>query len=128
MFSAFFSGTETAYFHIRKHRDDTPEKVKSILSHPQRLLVSLLTGNTIVNVSMASLAAYMTHYYAYEHGWNASALIFIEVIVVSSIVLIFGEILPKMAAIRQSKKFAERVYSPMKIMISILYGMMEVVQ
>ena len=121
MFSAFFSGTETAYFHIRKHRDDTPEKVKSILSHPQRLLVSLLTGNTIVNVSMASLAAYMTHYYAYEHGWNASALIFIEVIVVSALVLIFGEILPKMAAIRQSNKFAEIVYRPLNTMMSVLY-------
>jgi len=35
--------------------------------------------------------------------------------------LIFGEIVPKMAAIRQSEKFAERVYSPMKIMISVLY-------
>jgi len=38
-----------------------------------------------------------------------------------AIVLIFGEIVPKMAAIRQSEKFAERVYSPMRIMISVLY-------
>ena len=119
--SAFFSGTETAYFHIRQHRDETSEKVKSILDHPRHLLVSLLTGNTIVNVAMASLAAYMTHKYAQEHDWNESILIFIEVIVVSAIVLIFGEIVPKMAAIRQSEKFAERVYSPMKIMISVLY-------
>ena len=119
--SAFFSGTETAYFHIRQHRDETPEKVKSILHHPRHLLVSLLTGNTIVNVAMASLAAYLTHQYAQEHDWNESTLIFIEVIVVSAIVLIFGEIVPKMAAIRQSEKFAERVYSPMKIMISVLY-------
>ena len=119
--SAFFSGTETAYFHIRQHRDETPEKVKSILDHPRHLLVSLLTGNTIVNVAMASLAAYLTHQYAQEHDWNESTLIFIEVIVVSAIVLIFGEIVPKMAAIRQSEKFAERVYSPMKIMISVLY-------
>ena len=119
--SAFFSGTETAYFHIRQHRDETPEKVKSILHHPRHLLVSLLTGNTIVNVAIASLAAYLTHQYAQEHDWNESTLIFIEVIVVSAIVLIFGEIVPKMAAIRQSEKFAERVYSPMKIMISVLY-------
>ena len=119
--SAFFSGTETAYFHIRQHRDETPEKVKSILDHPRHLLVSLLTGNTIVNVAMASLAAYLTHQYAQEHDWNESILIFIEVIVVSAIVLIFGEIVPKMAAIHQSEKFAERVYGPMKIMISVLY-------
>ena len=80
MFSAFFSGTETAYFHIRQHRDETPEKVKSILHHPRHLLVSLLTGNTIVNVAMASLAAYITHQYAQKHGWHESTLIFMEVI------------------------------------------------
>ena len=119
--SAFFSGTETAYFHIRQHRDGTSEKVKSILDHPRHLLVSLLTGNTIVNVAMASLAAYMTHEYAQEHDWNESALIFIEVIVVSAIVLIFGEIVPKTIAIRKSAKFADRVYGPMKIMIAVLY-------
>ena len=119
--SAFFSGAETAYFHIRQHRDETPEKIKSILGNPRRLMVSLLTGNTIVNVAIASLAAYMTHQYAQEHNLPKSTLIFIEVIVVSAIVVIFAEILPKMAAIRQSEKFAERVYSPMKIMMSVLY-------
>ncbi len=123
MFSAFFSGTETAYFHIRKHRDNLSEKIQSILVHPRRLLVSLLTGNTIVNVAMASLAAYMTHQYAQETGWHqsTSTLIFIEVIVVSAVILIFGEILPKMAAIRESEKFADRVYIPLKAMMSFLY-------
>ena len=119
--SAFFSGTETAYFHIRKHRDETPEQVRSILKHPRRLLVSLLTGNTIVNVAMASLAAYITHQYAHKHELSESTLIFMEVIVVSAIILIFGEILPKMAAIRKSKLFADRVYKPLKIMMTILY-------
>ena len=125
MFSAFFSGTETAYFHIRKHRDDTPEKVKFILRHPRQLLVSLLTGNTLVNVSMASLAAYFTHQYAQGHDWNESTLIFLEVLSVSVVVLIFGEILPKIAAIRQSEKFAEQVYNPLKIMMYILYPVVQ---
>ena len=125
--SAFFSGTETAYFNIRKHRSDTSEKVESILNRPRRLLISLLTGNTIVNVAIASLAAYLTHQYAQEHDWEKyeSTLIFIEVLVVSAVVLIFGEILPKMAAIHQSEKFAERVYKPLKIMMSILYPIIQ---
>ena len=79
--SAFFSGTETAYFHIRQHRDKIPEKVQSILDHPRRLLVSLLTGNTIVNVLIASLAAFWTHKYAQQHDWHESTLIFIEIII-----------------------------------------------
>ena len=72
--SAFFSGTETAYFHIRKYRKQTPEKIKNILDYPQRLLVSLLTGNTIINVTIASLAAYITANIAEEYTWNASML------------------------------------------------------
>ncbi|SVC00015.1 uncharacterized protein METZ01_LOCUS252869, partial [marine metagenome] len=124
--SAFFSGTETAYFHIRKYRKETPEHIKSILDYPQRLLVSLLTGNTIVNVGIASLAAYMTHKYIQNHDLqNSTRIFFIEVIIISAIILIFGEILPKMAAIHQSEKFAERVYKPLKIMMSILYPIIQ---
>ena len=121
MLSAFFSGTETAYFHIRQHREEIPERVKSILSHPRRLLVSLLTGNTIVNVAIASLAAYFTAQYAHDHGWNESILIFIEVFIVFAVILIFGEILPKMAAIHHPEKFAERMYRPLRTMMSVLY-------
>ena len=118
--SAFFSGTETAYFHIRKHRKETPEKIKSVLDSPQRLLVSLLTGNTIVNVSIASLAAYITAGFADDYTWGKSTLILMEVLVVSVVVLIFGEILPKMIAIKYSKEYALKMYTPLKIMMFIL--------
>jgi len=118
--SAFFSGTETAYFHIRKHRRETPEKIKSVLDSPQRLLVSLLTGNTIVNVSIASLAAYITAGFADDYTWSKSTLILMEVLVVSVVVLIFGEILPKMIAIKYSKEYALKMYTPLKIMMFIL--------
>ena len=118
--SAFFSGTETAYFHIRKHRKETPEKIKSVLDSPQGLLVSLLTGNTIVNVSIASLAAYITAGFADNYTWSKSTLILMEVLVVSVVVLIFGEILPKMIAIKYSKEYALKMYTPLKIMMFIL--------
>jgi len=118
--SAFFSGTETAYFHIRKLRKETPEKIKSVLDSPQRLLVSLLTGNTIVNVSIASLAAYITAGFADDYTWSKSTLILMEVLAVSVVVLIFGEILPKMIAIKYSKEYALKMYTPLKIMMFIL--------
>lgn len=118
--SAFFSGTETAYFHIRKHRKETPEKIKSVLDSPQRLLVSLLTGNTIVNVTIAFLAAYITANAADEYKWSESTLILMEVLIVSFVILVFGEILPKMIAIKNSKEFALRMYTPLKVMMFIL--------
>ena len=120
MLSAFFSGTETAYFHIRKHRKETPEKIKLVLDSPQRLLVFLLTGNTIVNVTIAFLAAYVTANVADEYEWGESTLILLEVLVVSFVILVFGEILPKMIAIKNSKEFALRMYVPLKVMMFIL--------
>ena len=120
MLSAFFSGTETAYFHIRKHRKKTPKKIKLVLDSPQRLLVFLLTGNTIVNVTIAFLAAYVTANVADEYEWSESTLIFLEVLIVSFVILVFGEILPKMIAIKNSKEFALRMYIPLKIMMFIL--------
>ena len=120
MLSAFFSGTETAYFHIRKHRKETPEKIKSVLDSPQRLLVFLLTGNTIVNVTIAFLAAYVTANVADEYEWGESTLILLEVLVVSFVIVVFGEILPKMIAIKNSKEFALRMYIPLKVMMFIL--------
>ena len=45
--SAFFSGTETAYFNIKTHRENIPSKVTALLKNPRKLLISLLTGNTL---------------------------------------------------------------------------------
>ena len=116
IFSAFFSTTETAYFHIRQHRKETPKKIKKLLESRQSLLVALLTGNTLINVSIASLAAYITAKLAN----NSPYFILLEVILVSIVILIFGEVLPKMMAIKKSKEIALRLYKPLKVIIFIL--------
>jgi len=120
LLSAFFSGTETAYFNVKTHRENVPKKVLSLLNNPRKLLVSLLAGNTFVNITIASLAAYLTHEYAQENQWSETVLILVEVLIVSVVVLIFGEIFPKLLAIRNSEKFAEKVYFPLKFIILIL--------
>jgi gliding motility-associated protein GldE len=120
LLSAFFSGTETAYFNVKTHRENVPKKVVSLLNNPRRLLISLLTGNTFVNIVIASLAAISTQQYAQENQWSETVLILVEVFVVSGVVLIFGEIFPKLLAIRNSEKFAEKVYLPLKFIMLIL--------
>ena len=121
LLSAFFSGTETAYFNVKTHRENVPKKVLSLLNDPRKLLVSLLAGNTFVNITIASLAAYLTHEYAQENQWSETVLILVEVLIVSVVVLIFGEIFTKLLAIRNSEKFAEKVYFPLKFIILILW-------
>ena len=118
--SAFFSGTETAYFNIKTHRENIPSKVTALLKNPRKLLISLLTGNTFINIAIASLAAYTTHQIAEKNQWSETLSILIEVFVVTGFVIVFGEIFPKLLAIRYSERFAESVYFPLKIIMMVL--------
>ena len=113
LLSAFFSSSETAYFNLRKHRGNFSNKVKNIINEPEKLLVTILTGNTFVNIALGSLAAIVTHHY---FGDSSSAILF-EVLIVSIIILIFGEILPKIIALHNSEKLAELFKVPVKILL-----------
>jgi gliding motility-associated protein GldE len=117
LMSAFFSGSETAYFNLKSHRDDVPSKLKNLLKNPRKLLVSILTGNTLINVAIGSLAAIIT----YRLSPSNPNLILLQVIVVSVVLIIFGEIVPKTIAIRSSEKFAKFVYYPLRFFIIILH-------
>ena len=74
-----------------------------------------------VNIAMGSLAAWITHDIAGKYGWSTTIAILLEVIVVSIVLLIFGEILPKTLAIRFSMKFANIVYLPLKFFMALFY-------
>ena len=115
--SAFFSGTETAYFNLKTHRDDVPSKLKDLLDNPRSLLVSILTGNTIVNVGIGSLAAIIT----YRLSPDNQNLMLLQVIIVSIVLIIFGEILPKTIAMRSSSQFANIVYYPLRVFMILLH-------
>ena len=117
MLSAFFSGTETAYFNLKTHRDDVPSKLKELLDNPRSLLVSILTGNTIVNVGIGSLAAIIT----YKISPDNQNLMLLQVIIVSIVLIIFGEILPKTIAMRSSSQFANIVYYPLRVFMILLH-------
>ena len=119
--SAFFSSSETALLHIKSY-DNVNERVKKLISRPQKLLSTLLTGNTIVNIGIGSLAAtYTINHLANVINLPISTLLLIEVVVITLLVLIFGEIIPKTYAIARSKKLANFLSKPLTIMLKILY-------
>ena len=117
LLSGFFSGSETAYFNLKIHHDDIPKRLKDLLENPRSLLVSILTGNTIINVAIGSLAALITT----SQISNDTNIILLEVLIVSLVLIIFGEILPKTLAMRFSRQFASIVYIPLRLFMFILY-------
>ncbi|MCD4819760.1 MAG: hemolysin family protein [Candidatus Cloacimonetes bacterium] len=135
-FSAFFSGSETAFFSLTKIQLKKLEKKNSknsrriirLLNKPRQLLILILLGNTIVNVAAASTAALL----ALKLGkrlaiGNASLFsIFIEIIVMTLFLLIFGEITPKLFAYSSPEHFASFSALFLEILSYILWPIIKI--
>ncbi len=125
--SGIFSGSETSLFQLKIHRDDIPEEIKKLIENPRKLLVAILTGNTIINVIIASIAAIITHDFATSKGYSPSLILFLDVFLVTVFVLLFGEILPKLFANKNRLKFAKIIYVPLKFIFAILIPLVTVI-
>ena len=106
--SAFFSGTETAFTSFNKTRmktlaQDGNKRAKAVLEIEDRyekFLSTMLVGNNIVNITATTISTLVfTHYL----NGNASLAATVSTIVMTVVVLIFGEITPK----NLGKDFAE---------------------
>ena len=87
--SAFFSGSETAFMNLKLHRKGMPVYLKAILNNEKLFLTSVLSANTVVNISIAVLSAQFTH----EHlvlEIPAGLKWVIEIFVVGMTILLFG--------------------------------------
>lgn len=120
-FSALISGSEVAFFSLSPtdkntiHNSDkkSHQLIKDLLNTPERLLATILVANNFVNVGIVILSTYMAHNLV--DFSNAPVLGFIiEVVLITFIILLFGEILPKIYASNYSLKFASIMTRPLK--------------
>ena len=120
--SAFFSASEAAFFSIDKKKKSykNNKQIIELLQKPKRLLIVLLTGNTIVNTTMAVLATFITSNIADIYKLNTTILIIFQTIFLSLAIVLTSEITPKIIAIQNSIYFAQKVSFPIKIIIFIL--------
>lgn len=108
LMSAFFSATETAFSTLNKIRlktmvsngDKKAKRVLELAEDYDTLLSTILIGNNIVNIGAASLATLIFVQYYDEAG------VTISTIVMTILVLIFGEISPKSLAKEAPESFA----------------------
>ena len=118
--SAFFSGSETAFLNLKKSDRNKNKNLASIISNQKYLLIGLLSGNTIVNITIAFFGASLIHYLTDIFDMSNMMISFIEIAFLSLFLLIFGEIIPKVFAMRNSLKFAKNVSLILKVMLFIL--------
>ncbi len=111
-FSFIFSGSEVALFsvsrtHLKKIKDKKTEKVlNSLISHPYTLLSTILLGNTAVNAFASSIFSIFIADLFQKYQMSEGSLTVIDVAVFTFILLIFGEITPKILALQNPLRFS----------------------
>jgi Mg2+/Co2+ transporter CorB len=119
--SAFFSGSETALtaasrgkLRSRADKGDVGAKrALTITEDNERLIGSVLLGNNLVNILAASLA---TSLFTRVFGESGVAL---ATLVMTLLVLIFAEVLPKTYAITNAEVAASRVSAPIRVVVLV---------
>ena len=131
LFSAFFSSAETCLTTVNKMRlksmaDEGNKKaalVLKLISNQTKMLSSILIGNNIVNLSASSLATTFAINLAKKSGFsNATSLITGAATgIITILVIIFGEILPKSIATMNADKMS-LIYSKPIYTLTVILG------
>ncbi|MDD5151671.1 MAG: gliding motility-associated protein GldE, partial [Flavobacterium sp.] len=118
--SALVSGAEVAMFSLsQKDIEETlqehPSKgkiISELLEKPKKLLATLLVANNFINIGVVILFSYIGH--NLFSAITSPVLKFtLEVVLVTFLILLFGEVLPKVYASRNNAKFAQLVAYPL---------------
>ena len=117
LISAIISGSEVAFFSLQikslegpEDSEITPEikRVILLLKKPKRLLATILIANNFINIAIVLLFTTLSKTF-FESIENPIVLLIIEVGIITTLILIFGEILPKVYANRNALTFSVRI-------------------
>jgi putative hemolysin len=125
--SALVSGAEVALFSLTQKdvddaitQDSTKGKIISdLLEKPKKLLATLLVANNFINIGVVILFAFIGKI-LFSDIHSTLIKFIIEVILVTFLILLFGEVLPKVYASRNNIKFSMMVAIPVGFLDKIL--------
>jgi len=129
--SALISGSEVAFFGLTSTDLDSEEAqaskkfkiVKNLLTKPKKLLATILISNNFINIAIIllfdSLSGFLFEPISASF-WGISVRFIVEVGVVTFMILLFGEILPKIYASRNKVRFATFMAHPIKVIDVLL--------
>ncbi|MGA7117603.1 MAG: HlyC/CorC family transporter [Hyphomicrobium sp.] len=122
LLSAFFSGSETALTAASRARmhalesdgDENAARVNKLLERPERLISTILLGNNLVNIMASAVTTSLLIKLFGEFG------VFYATILMTIVVVVFSEVLPKTYAIAYPDRIALLVAPVMRIIILVL--------
>ena len=127
--SAMASGAEVAFFslgpnqvhELRLKENKTDLNVIHLLESPKRLLATLLITNNFVNVAIVIISTFITNSLVDFSRFPYWVTFLIQVVVVTSLILLLGEVMPKMFATRNNLKTARFLASPVMVAMKVFY-------
>jgi putative hemolysin len=126
--SALISGSEVAYFSLsptdKQNLEDRSSRnsraVLELIRKPARLLGTILITNNFINVGIVILSSFVMNKLI-DFGSSKTLQFLVQVVVVTFILLLFGEILPKLYANLYSSRFAQFMAYPLKFFGKLFY-------
>jgi len=123
--SAFFCSAETAFIGMQKLRlqylietgHPSAAKIAKIMEHPEKFLATVLLGINFFETAVATLGTIITVSLIRDANWAVA----IATIVITIVTLVFAELIPKSLAVRYGERLALRYVKPLKIISTILY-------
>ncbi len=126
--SAMVSGSEVAYFsldgndvdELKNKPDKTEERILQHLEHKPYLLATILVTNNFINIAIILVSAFILGNLLPE-SWNDSVKFLIEVVMVTFLLVLFGEVSPKVYAGSHNVKLARMMARPLEILSKITF-------
>jgi putative hemolysin len=123
--SGLISGTEVALFSLTSKDIDEAKQINNykgkiiekLLNNPKQLLATLLISNNFVNIGIVILFSVNKWLDAVAINWLK---FIVEVVVITGVILLFGEILPKIYANRNNVSFSLKMAVPIDFLNKIL--------
>ena len=116
LLSALISGSEVAFFslgagELEELEDDAPKhnRIKTLLDKPEELLGTILISNNFVNVGIVILSTFLLNTFFSPELWSPVLTFVVEILAITGVLLLFGEILPKVYANTVRLNFARFV-------------------
>ncbi|TYA52961.1 gliding motility-associated protein GldE [Formosa maritima] len=121
--SALISGAEVALFSLNRadleegiqENPNTFKIISKLLERPKKLLATILVANNFINIAIVILFAYLGDF-IFTSITQPLLRFIVEVVVITFLILLFGEILPKIYASRNKVKFSNFMAYPLRVL------------
>ncbi len=123
LLSGLISGSEVAFFsldpkdisELESEKNKANQQILDLLRFPKRLLATILIANNLVNVAIIILSTIIINN-IFDFSEHKAIGFSIQVVVVTFLLLLFGEVIPKIYSNRNSKKITQLMAAPLIIL------------